>query len=278
MSAAQIEGGNIYVKNKNDINHLKNVLRAKIGDGVDISDSGSWEYATVIDEIGRDWIRLKIMDKRRFAREPSVKVALYQAIPKSGKMEDIVRKCVELGINRIVPVLCARTVAVRGDGYGARLERLRRVASEAVKQCGRGIVPEVAGVMGFCEAAGEMARHDLRFFPYENENEITIKDFLRRFIAPSYAFRGRLPDGSDSDGCFGDGSNASRIGERRDEVLSRAVGSVAFMIGPEGGFSDEEAESLKALSCWPVSLGRTILRTETAAAATLAMLMYELEL
>jgi 16S rRNA (uracil1498-N3)-methyltransferase len=247
VDATQIDGSNIHITNKSDVNHLKNVLRAAIGEEIDVSDSKCWEYTAIVDELRHDRVSLKIVDKRRFAREPSLRVALYQGIPKSGKMEDIVRKCVELGVNRIVPVHCARSVAGKGDGYDEKLKRLKRVAEEAVKQCGRGIIPELGRPLAFHPAAVEMAGHSLSFFPYENEEMTTIKDFLRR-----------------SDGAAGTPS-----GEGRD---------AAFMVGPEGGFADDEAAFLVSLGCVPVSLGRTVLRTETAAPATLAMLMYELEL
>ena len=163
-------------------------------------------------------------------------------------MEDIIRKSVELGVFRIVPVFMERTVAVDKGNSRKKLERWQKISDEAVKQCRRGIIPKVEKPVDFSRMEDELSQYQLTIFPYENEEDKTIKDFLRE--------------------------NACRIKGESDENSK----TLAVIIGPEGGFSDEEASRLAARGICGVSLGKTILRTETAGPAAIAMTMYELEL
>ena len=159
------------------------------------------------------------------------------------KMEEIIQRCVELGVNSIVPVFMERTVVVDKGNFGKKLDRWQKISDEAVKQCKRGIIPEVQDTVKFKEALPMLQEHDLILFPYENEDNKTIKDCLREVVAS-----GNKPK------------------------------TVAIIIGPEGGFADKEAVALDEIGANRVSLGKTILRTETAGPAALAMTMYELEL
>ncbi|MFR8235901.1 MAG: RsmE family RNA methyltransferase [Anaerovoracaceae bacterium] len=248
VSPSDIDGRYIYITDKDDLHHIKKVLRLRKGDEVDISDGETWEYRAVIEETREDEAVLAILDKQKFAREPEVKITLYQGIPKGSKMEDIIRKSVELGVFRIVPVFMERTVAVDKGNSGKKLERWQKISDEAVKQCRRGIIPKVEKPVDFSRMEDELSQYQLTIFPYENEEDKTIKDFLRE--------------------------NACRIKGESDENSK----TLAVIIGPEGGFSDEEASRLAARGICGVSLGRTILRTETAGPAAIAMTMYELEL
>ena len=242
-------GQNLIVMHKaEDLHHMMKVLRLKEGDEVDVSDGVRWEYRAVIESLSREEAQLKILDKQAFAAEPSVQVTLLQGIPKAGKMETIIQKCVELGVHEIVPVFMDRTVVVDRGKFGKKIERWNRVSAEAVKQCRRGIVPRVTDPVktedllrdsDHCGMPDMFKEFDLVLFPYENEKQATIKDVLRQAEGPR---------------------------------------KVAIIIGPEGGFSDEEAVAIIGAGGVSVSLGRTILRTETAGMAALAMIMYELEL
>lgn len=238
-----IEGKYIYLKDKSDIHHMKKVLRLSAGDEVDVSDGAEWEYRAEIKTIYEDEVALVILDKQKFAREPRLHVTLYQGIPKAGKMEGIIQKSVELGVFSIVPVFMERTVVVDKGNFGKKLERWQKISDEAVKQCKRGIVPQIDEAIKFSGAIEQLNQYDLILFPYENEEERTIKDCLRR------------------------------ISESEDKPKT-----VAIIIGPEGGFSPKEAALLDTVGAERVSLGKTILRTETAGPAALAMTMYELEL
>lgn len=233
----------IYLTDKQDLHHMKKVLRMSVGDEMDISDGSAWEYHVEIESLDEKEATLLILDKQKFAREPELLVTLYQGIPKASKMEEIIQRCVELGVNSIVPVFMERTVVVDKGNFSKKLDRWQKISDEAVKQCKRGIIPDVQGTVKFKEALPMLQNHDLILFPYENEDNKTIKDCLREVVASDQKPK-----------------------------------TVAIIIGPEGGFADKEATALDEIGAARVSLGKTILRTETAGPAALAMTMYELEL
>lgn len=230
----------IIIDSPEDIRHMTKVLRLKEGDLIDVSDSAEFEYRCALTLIGKDVVEAKILDKQKFAREPITRITLYQGIPKQGKMEAIVQKTVELGVDSIVPVFMDRTVVADKGTFHKKVERYQKVAAEAVKQCKRGMIPPIRQAMTFSDALKDLEQYDLLLFPYENEENISLKHCLRAQQGP-----------------------AERI---------------AVFIGPEGGFSQNEAEALEQAGAHSVSLGRTILRTETAGMTAIAMLMYELEL
>ena len=179
-------GNNLIILNDaDDLHHMMKVLRLKEGDEVDISDGAEWEYHARIETIGRDEAQLAILDKQAFASEPSVEVTLFQGIPKQGKMETIVQKCVELGVHRIVPVFMDRTVVVDRGNFGKKIDRWNKVSAEAVKQCRRGIIPEVTAAIRMPDLVSSLAgepghdavsfdEFDLVLLPYENEKGTTI--------------------------------------------------------------------------------------------------------
>ena len=248
----------IIIDNKDDLHHMSRVLRLKEGDEVDVSDSVEWEYRARIVSLGSDEAQLEILDKQAFAGEPSIEVTLFQGIPKQGKMETIIQKCVELGVHGIVPVFMDRTVVKDNGNFSKKIDRWNKVSAEAVKQCRRGIIPEVSEAVSMKELLRDsdgsgrpdvFEDFDLVLFPYENEKGATIKDALLTAANPMY-----------------------------QEITGNTIERIAVIIGPEGGFSDEEAKAIVAGGGESVSLGKTILRTETAGMAALAMIMYELEL
>lgn len=230
----------IRITDKQDIQHIVKVLRLREGDKIDISDSAKWEYETEISYIDKDYVEAIILDKQKFTNEPFTKVTLFQGVPKQGKMELIIQKTVELGIYEIVPVFTDRTVVTDNGKFAKKIERWQKVSDEAVKQCKRGIIPNVGDDITFKQMLALLAGFDLVLFPYENEDNRTIKDALRG--------------------------------------LNNKPETVAIIIGPEGGFSDKEADTLREMNTQCVTLGKTTLRTETAGMAALAMAMYELEL
>ncbi len=230
----------ITITDKGDIRHLTKVLRLGKGDTVEVSDSACWEYTAEIEEITESEVLLRIVDKQAFAREPALLVTLFQGIPKAGKMENIIQKCVELGVYAIVPVFLERTVVVDKGNFRKKLDRWQKISDEAVKQCRRGLVPQIETPLAEDGLLRRLQEYDLVLLPYENEQSRTLKDCLRE--------------------------------------LTERPRTVAVIIGPEGGFSAREAEAFIRAGAVSVSLGKTVLRTETAGMAALAMLMYELEL
>lgn len=248
----------IVMDNRDDLHHMMKVLRLKEGDEVDVSDTVEWEYHAEIVSLTKEEAQLKILDKQAFAAEPRVEVTLFQGIPKQGKMETIIQKCVELGVHEIVPVFMERTVVVDKGNFSKKIDRWNKVSAEAVKQCRRGIVPEVTDPLKMKELLEDsdgsgrpdiFEDFDLVLFPYENEKGQNIKQVLLTASNPMY-----------------------------EEITGNSLERIAVIIGPEGGFSDEEAQAVVSGGGESVSLGKTILRTETAGMAALAMIMYELEL
>lgn len=239
-----VTSSRIYLEDAQDIKHLARVLRAKVGDAVTIADGTGWEYETEIEEICETCVTLRIVDRQKDATEPQTRVTLFQGVPKAAKMETVIQKTVELGVDAIVPVFTARTVVVEKGNFSKKLMRWQKIADEAVKQCKRGRIPQVEPQIDFAEMCGRLADYDLVICPYENETGRTIKDCLRPACGQDVPRR------------------------------------VALIIGPEGGFADAEIAALRALPqpAEIVSLGKIILRTETAGMAALAMIMYAYEL
>ena len=242
VDPAAVQGRYIIIDDRNELHHMRRVLRLAPGDELDISDKTSFEYRTRIESLSEDEARLLILDKQKFAREPRLKITLYQGIPKGSKMDEIIQRSVELGVLTIAPVFMERTVVVDRGNFGKKLVRWQKISAEAVKQCRRGLVPQVSEPQDFTALLDELSNYDLVVFPYENEENYTLKDLLRQ------------------------------------EAAGRAIKTVAVLIGPEGGFSGKEAQMLADRGIAGVSLGRTILRTETAGPAAIAMIMYELEM
>ncbi len=223
-----------------DVNHIKNVLRMKIGDALWISDGKKKEYHCLIEEIGKEEIRARIV----YAQEPDFELPsrlyLFQALPKGDKMELVIQKAVELGAYAVVPVAASRCM-VRLDPAKAqkKVRRWQQIAEGAAKQSRRLFVPRVHEVCSFPEALQLAGECTVRLIPYELAKGSRATAKLLRSIRP----------GED----------------------------VAIFIGPEGGFSPEEIQQAMARDVQPITLGRRILRTETAGLAILSMLMLLLE-
>lgn len=271
VDPSAVMGAYIYMENREDLHHLGKVLRGRPGMEIDISDGDCWEYKTVLEELTEDCATLKIIDKQKFATEPVTRVTLYQGIPKAAKMETVIQKTVEMGVDTIVPVFMERTVVVEKGNFGKKLDRWQKISAEAVKQCKRGIIPRVTESYDFDRMLAELADYDMVICPYENEEGLTIKDYLRGAAAAGKSGRDVPPDGP----------AAGQEGEKSAQASSCPAPQarrIGLIIGPEGGFSDGEVARLKAAGAATVTLGKTILRTETAGLAALAMIMYELEL
>jgi 16S rRNA (uracil1498-N3)-methyltransferase len=243
VDPSKIKDGRIRIDDPDDIRHLTKSLRAAPGHPVRISDgSGSGvRYESEVVGSDSEGIYLKITGVLNVMDEPRMKITLYQGIPKAEKMGTIIQKSVELGVSGIVPIFSSRTVVTDTGRMSNKLQRWRRISAEAAKQCDRGTIPAVFPPMQLGEAVGMITAADLVIFAYEEEKVYTIKRFLR-------------------------------------EEAPKNPGKVSIIIGPEGGFAPEEAEMLKDAGLKPVSLGKSVLRTETAGPAVIAMAMYELEL
>ena len=223
-----------------DRNHIKNVLRMKAGDKIRISDGGKLCYNCRIDGFENEEVQLTLLERDEDGTELPAEIVLFQGLPKGDKMELVVQKNVELGIRRIVPVATKRAVVkLDAKKAEAKVRRWNSISESAAKQSKRTVIPEVSPVMTFKEAVDSAADFDCKLFPYEN--------------AEGMAFTRQVLSGV-------------KPGTR-----------TAIFIGPEGGFDEEEVAYAKEKGFLPITLGRRILRTETAGFALLAALMLQLE-
>ena len=223
-----------------DVNHIRNVLRMRAGEEVLATDGQGSEYRCILRELQDSEIRAEICRKLSGSAELPSRITLFQGLPKSDKMDLIIQKCVELGVFRIVPVTTKRTVVkLDAKKEESRRKRWTAVSESAAKQSGRGIIPEISGVQSFREAVEEAGELDVCLIPYEKAENMA----------------------------------------RTREILSGipAGASIGVFIGPEGGFEEEEVREAMEAGARPITLGRRILRTETAGMAVLAMLGYLLE-
>lgn len=236
----QVEKDTIWIEGT-DVNHIKNVLRMKIGEQLEISDGNNQRYLCEISVLGTNMVETKIIEKCVSDTEPSSHIVLFQGLPKADKMEWIIQKSVELGVGEVVPVATKRTVVKLDDKKAKKkTERWQMISESAAKQAGRGKVPKIQKVMTFSEALEEAEMLDCVLIPYE------------------------LAEGMEE--------------TRRIMAEIKKGMSIGIFIGPEGGFEREEVKkAIEEASALPITLGKRILRTETAGLTVLSILTYLLE-
>ena len=223
-----------------DVRHIRNVLRMKPGEKVVISDGRDKDYYCHIEEINAEEVSVVIEDEAEAAELPA-ELVLYQGLPKGDKLELIIQKAVELGAARIVPVEMKRSVVKLDEKKKAsRLTRWNTISESAAKQSGRSICPEVGPVLTYRQAVEEASNMDLMLVPYENARGMEATKEAMSLLAPGK--------------------------------------SVAIFIGPEGGFDPDEIKLAEEKGARTISLGKRILRTETAGLAALTLCMYHLEI
>lgn len=239
VTADQVQGSQIYIDGS-DVNHMKNVLRMHPGEKLGVSDGNNHRYICQVEEYTDAQAVLSILEEVETDVELPSRVYLFQGLPKGDKMEMIVQKAVELGVYKVVPVAMKRCVVRLDDKKAAKkVERWGEIARSAAKQSGRGIVPKVGSVLKFEEALTLSKELDVVMIPYE------------------------LAEGME---------------QTREIMASVQPGqSVGIFIGPEGGFEKEEVEQAKEAGAKDITLGKRILRTETAGLTALSILMYHLE-
>ena len=217
-----------------DARHISKVLRMRVGDTLTLCDTQGRDFLCQIEALSPEETTLSVLESRPSDTEPNVFVRLYQGLPKGDKLELIVQKAVELGVSEIIPVATHRCVAKLDDrSQEKKLARYQRIAYEAAKQCGRGIVPAVKPPLTFAQAVEQTQESDLSILFYENST------------APL------------------------------KEVLSRPAKTISILVGPEGGFEPEEVQLALEKGWESLSLGKRILRCETAPLAALSVIMYQ---
>ena len=216
---------------------LASVLRASPGDRITVLDDSGWEYLVTLDRVSPGDVRGRVTERSLSEAEPAVRITLYLALLKASKFELILQKGTELGVSEFVPVFCSRSLSK--DMGTERHQRRRRIISEAAEQSRRGRLPALKPTADFSDACD--AANGLGIIPWEEEGENGLKAALERRWQGGHA---------DSE--------------------------VSIFTGPEGGFTAQEVDYARARGIVPVSLGRRILRAETAPIATVAAVLYEL--
>ena len=239
VSPEQVKEEKIYVEG-GDVNHMKNVLRMKTGEELTVNDGEGSQYLCAVESYEADMAVLKILGKKQDESELASKIYLFQGLPKQDKMELIVQKSVELGAYQVIPVGTKRAV-VKLDAKKAKkkVERWQQIAVSAAKQAGRGIIPEVGEVCTYAQALKQAEELDVVLIPYELAKGMEETKQIIAGIRPGQ--------------------------------------SVGIFIGPEGGFEEEEVALAMKTGANPVTLGKRILRTETAGLTMLSVLMFHLE-
>ncbi|MCL6634760.1 MAG: 16S rRNA (uracil(1498)-N(3))-methyltransferase [Peptococcaceae bacterium] len=236
VAPEKIKGSHVYITGP-VVNHIARVLRLGPGDRLTLLDGLGWAYEAVIEKTGREEVICAVREKLPAGGAPLLKITLVQGIPKGDKMDLIVQKGTELGVSRVVPLVCRRAVVkLAGDKPARRQERWQRIALEAARQCRRPDVPEVCGPADWDRVLADLPPQALAIIPWEAESIVYLKDLLRK-------------------------------NDPGEEIF--------VFIGPEGGFTPEEVERAREAGVQPVSLGPRILRTETAGLAVLAMILYQ---
>ncbi len=225
-----------------DVNHLKNVLRVKIGDKIEICDTlHEQNYYCQIQEVQKEFIKTTILEKLATSSESNVKVTIFQGIPKAEKMEWIIQKSVELGVYDMVPVAMKRCVVkLKEKETDKKIQRWQKISEVAAKQCGRNRIPPIHPVMKSEDISELFMQYDVILVAYEEEKINTLKQELLKL-------------------------------KQNEEI------KIAIVIGPEGGLDSKEVNEWIQKGAKVVTLGKRILRTETVALQCLSIIMYELE-
>jgi len=234
----QISGEYAYIKGS-DVNHIVNVLRMKPSEELLISVKGEWDYLCKIEEIENDRVNLKVLESME-QRELPVNITLLQGIPKSDKLEMIIQKAIELGVSEIIPVKTKRVVVkIEEKKQASKVARWNAIAESAAKTPQRSIIPKVSEPKSIDNALEIVKDFGVKLIPYENADGI---EKTRKIL-----------NGMDK------------------------TKNIAVFIGPEGGFEEEEVEKINKSGFEVITLGKRILRTETAGLALLSNIMIRLE-
>jgi 16S rRNA (uracil1498-N3)-methyltransferase len=233
-----VETGCLCDLREEDQTYIKSVLRLKKNDHLVVFDGDGHEYQAIIREIKGNRTSVEILKKHRF-QERHIRITLSQALPKAGKMDFIIQKATELGVDRIIPFQSARSVSrLRDDNKRLKGLRWQKIAVEAARQSGRADVPVIDPCLDFYEMIGKSGSNDYKIIFWEEETHCGIKDALNQ-----------------------------KHESLADEFF--------VIVGPEGGFLKEEVNQAREAGFLSVSLGRQILRVETAAVAIMAIIQYE---
>lgn len=232
------ENNSVMIENKEDIKHITKVLRYSEGDKLEVCDGNDNEYIVEITEMDKSMVKASIIEKVDIKRESSVRIKIYQGIPKGQKFDLIIQKLTEVGVAEMIPVDTKRVVSkFDAKKEAKKMERWERIIYEASKQSKRGRIPVLREPLSFKKAVEDCKDNTVNFVFYENERNKSIRNIIR---------------------------------ENKD------IESIGIFIGPEGGFESDEIDELTSAGVNCVTLGNRILRTETASIVGASIVLYEL--
>ena len=256
VKTEQIENNNIII-NGDDVNHIINVLRMKKDDKIRVCNQDTGDnYNAQITQYTKNEVDCEIIEKINKTTESNVHITLFQGLPKFEKMELIIQKNTEVGVNRIVPVIMERTVVKIDEKVASKkLDRWQKIAEIAAKQSMRDVIPKIDNIIKLKDM--DTTNFDAVLVAYENEEHNKLKDELQNL-------KQKLKSNSSNN-------------NSKDNTEDTLQYNIAIVIGPEGGIAEKEIEMLAEKNARFVSLGKRILRTETAGLVMAGNVLYELE-
>lgn len=242
VAPEQFSGDSVTIDGE-DARHIAKVMRGKEGDKLIVSDGSSREALVEIAHIAIGEVTARIVESLAMTQEPRVKITVAQSLPKGDKMETVIQKCTEIGAASFQPFLSDRTIVQYDERKeGKRLERWRKICKEAAEQAHRNIIPPVAQPVSWKLLLQTFKEYDAVYFCYEKEEGLQLRS-----------------------------AAASKLTALKDQAEVK----IMIVVGPEGGFTVEEAQGAELAGAVPVGLGRRILRCETAGMVAAACLLYE---
>lgn len=234
----EMNPGCVVALAEDHVHYARRVLRMHQGDRLDLIDGKGFEYHGVIHNMTPEEVWIEVLEKNPIL-DPSVGLTLCQSLLKADKMDFIIQRSVELGVNTFIPFISSRSVVrLTPEAADRKVERWRKIATEAARQCGRSTIPSVEAVLSYVDMLNRADEKTVKVIFWEAESERTIRQIFRN------------DEGESSPGYF-------------------------FIVGPEGGFSGDEVFRAKEAGFFPVSLGKRVLKVETAVMSILAILQYE---
>ena len=236
IDPSTIISGKVYIRG--ELAHrITRVLRVKKGERLILLDGHGLQYLVELERVGSGEVDAVVLSMNRAENEPDTKIILCQALLKNDKFDWVLQKCTEIGVSKFVPILCRRTIPrLRGTNDLSRVRRWKRIITEAAEQSQRSLVPEICSPIEFHGACEMVPGNASGFIPWEEENSTGIKKAL--------------------------------LGNKLNK-------EVYIFVGPEGGFDSDEVNLAKGLGIQPVSIGKRILRSETAGLVTASIVLYQ---
>lgn len=238
----QINENLIYLQGE-DVNHIANVLRKKVGENINVCNNDTSEnFLCKIENIEKGQIICKILETLEAKAETNIQITIFQGLPKADKMELIIQKCVELGVKEITPINMERCIVkLDSKSESKKIERWQKIAEVAAKQSGRDFITKINTVENLKSVCNLLQKYDILLVAYEEEKENSLKYEIEKI-----------------------------------KVLNKNNLKIGIVIGPEGGISPQEIDNFKKSGAKIVTLGNRILRTETVALVITSILQYEL--